>query len=587
MNELIISLEKEKNELNFKKYEIEAAYSRNMADKVYNFFNHGVELNLDMKSSYQTLVEICQMPPMSFIEDPEKYECLLENKSLLFIIVGTMHRLSKEDIQKLNKIKIYNFPIIINSLNIEREFKKKLLEILPLFHEILKDLVTFYLSLNEEQEKIFVKYAALNCSAIPGKEWYSENASDIQKVYEENAKLKERKLRQKRKEILSKQKAYESVINKLEQIPTSNYIYLTENEIESLSANSLESVFKYIVKNNQEVYCHSTKQVDILNGKAENRLNEIFMTHHIPLLKEKENISRVLRQEESEIQDRLLWLKDHFKQLEEKALVELLICPREIYDRLILFSQYFTYEFMQQNFIRLLQPDIQTLILKNTEILAEYQINCKGLNEILLSKELQKNINLAQHYKLDISDKNVLLSITDKVFFDAYDIWIENGIEMYWSQNYPVIKDDIQNITKRILISLTMQLQPFDSQGNLQDFVLNAKKFYVSDNELDNYLPHTNLNFIEVENKMLLDQSSRKNIKEDIDLPLPQSENSLCYSLGNVLISKPKVLRNLQVLEDKSSILDAVLYGSLLSVNQCLEIVDQLSNSSKLTRHME
>ncbi len=587
MNELVTVLEKEKNNFNFRKYEIEAEYYRNMAEKVYDFFHKDKNLQLDLKDSYQVLVEICQMPPMGFIENPTKYKCFLDNKSLLFVFMDSLIYLSDEDIQKLAKAKIYNFLRIFNSLNTEEANKQNFIQLFPLFHEIWSDFLSFFLTLNEKQRLIFCKYLVLNSEDIPAQAWTSEDSKNFYNKYEEYARLKERQLRQKRKEILNKQKAYESVIQKLKQIPSSHYIQLTESEIDSLSVNHLELVFQFILSNNQLLYHECAKQLDILNGQAENRLNEIFMAHQIPLLKEKENISKVLQQDEVEIQNRVLWVQNHYSKLEEKSLVELLICPQEIYNRFLSFGNlgYFTDSYMEKNLILLLNPNIQAILLKNVEILTRYSIYCKGLNEILFSPNIMENVSLAQHYHLDVANRNVFQSIMDPAFFDTYDIWIENGIEGYWFQNYSVIKDDIQNITKRILISFAMQLQPFDKEGNLQDFVLSAKNFSISDKELDQYLPHTNINFMQSENKMILDQSSRKNIEEGMDLFLPESSNPLCYCVGNLILSKPKVLRNLQALEDKS-LLDAILYGSILSSSQCLEIINQMSilKSTKLAR---
>ena len=165
--------------------------------------------------------------------------------------------------------------------------------------------------------------------------------------------------------------------------------------------------------------------------------------------------------------------------------------------------------------------------------------------------------------------------LNDSYNFDIFDILIENGIDIDLLDENVLSKDDIENFIKRIYICLSLNIPIYTKSGNINRSFLLGNNFYAQDDSLDDYILKSRYENEELNN--YIKNNLRNKIHYDINiieeykrLEMFKSKDELYYDIDGIIISRPKVMRNLTLfhnsnLINKDSILTSIIYNSYLS----------------------
>jgi len=203
-----------------------------------------------------------------------------------------------------------------------------------------------------------------------------------------------------------------------------------------------------------------------------------------------------------------------------------------------------------------------------------------GLNPGLFHsplEELQTQLEVIQKYGLDISTKGLeLLDLPE--LLDLVDNYIELGLGSYIQNNAQLISSTKTGIIDRIIISYKLGINIFNENHRIVTKVTNPNKFYVPEEQLASLIINYSTNYINPEYQAVLNNSKRNVISFDyselLSLLIPYEVDELCYKFGDTLISKNRILRNLEVIltdeelrqNDFAEILfQSILYQSLIT----------------------
>lgn len=232
---------------------------------------------------------------------------------------------------------------------------------------------------------------------------------------------------------------------------------------------------------------------------------------------------------------------------------------------------------------------VNNILCNNLDILTKnYELKNSNLNEILLldNTKLSNNINTLKKYHPNL-DNNILLN---NDLFDYLDLFIELGLAHYIINGQYKIDDDSLNLIKRIYINKLINFQHPD----LENMIKTGVNFYITDDQLDDYIINDVNNYLPTEIKKILSSNDR-NIIEYFDLSELENyrKDDLTYDFNGILISKNKILRNLSCLEanfktdninDKLFI--SIIYGSILNTEQ-IEKIKNMICCKKYTKKID
>lgn len=179
----------------------------------------------------------------------------------------------------------------------------------------------------------------------------------------------------------------------------------------------------------------------------------------------------------------------------------------------------------------------------------------------LLSNDIIKtNLNLITEYGIDIyNDYNNKIYkgdiLAESLYMDYVDELIEMGYYSYIKCHPEYIKENTKNMIIRLNIEDNIGGNIINEKGRFKSSITSGKNFYVPDSMLDNYrIRKVNENKEDIYFK-LLDNSKRNVISKDLlkldiikyfDSKYKISEYEYC--IDDIIISRKKVLRNMQAL---------------------------------------
>ena len=200
----------------------------------------------------------------------------------------------------------------------------------------------------------------------------------------------------------------------------------------------------------------------------------------------------------------------------------------------------------------------------NIEVLNEYNINpCLFFDSIKIlfmnNDTFKKNIELLNSYNLlnSLKTTNNYKFLSNNELYISIDKLIELGYENF-------IEEDLNLLNSEKLLRLEA-LKAFeiiiDNKEDL-DKVL-TKKFYISDDELNDYIPNV-----------------ESLINEDIDIDIEELNkyiNGRTYNINGVIISTNKVKRNI---ENGLTPFKSIIKNSVLSVDEIKILKDELKEKT-------
>ena len=348
-------------------------------------------------------------------------------------------------------------------------------------------------------------------------------------------------------------------------------------------------IFGYILSNQKETYEELiNKENKIINNKAHETLTAIFKKHNIDY-----------EQIEPRIQERLEELED-FSTLEEK--LELLKINNNFVineDNIKTVLSLSMKDAKNINYLlnaRCLSTD--TLFSSFNQIISNYEELTLNANLVLRHslerynsyndhmlmkpfKYLKANEDMLSLYRKETGSCDYFY-INNPYQFDVLDILIENGIDINSFDNYELTPVDIKTLNKRLIICNELDIDINTKSGNLNRSFLLGKNFPCSIENLDEHILTS-----KYEDESIIDfiSNSERNhinneiltIKEFEKLEQYKSIDDSCYEIGDVSISRNKVMRNLTLfLEDnnlnENTILQSIIYNSNLNDNE-IEVI--------------
>ena len=204
----------------------------------------------------------------------------------------------------------------------------------------------------------------------------------------------------------------------------------------------------------------------------------------------------------------------------------------------------------------------------------------KNINEKVLLLDpnyLRQALLLAKKYSLDLNNEQILLSLTNKYIFDYLDILIELNIIDILKTDQSFLNGDLPNIIKRIIICQKLNIKIINKNNKLLSMIKTGNNFYLNENELDEYIENSVINFISSKTLSKLTTSQRlelANPPKELDI----YEKNGNYLINGIIISKNKVLRNLTICDNLE---EAILFGSILGLNDILKIKETIQKKQK------
>lgn len=192
----------------------------------------------------------------------------------------------------------------------------------------------------------------------------------------------------------------------------------------------------------------------------------------------------------------------------------------------------------------------------NIRTLEKSKVNIRELEnkQILLTSNaiLSKNIELLK--KLDISLKglNNLDMLAKEDLVEEISLFVEIGFETELVKQPALLNSD-KNLVKRILISESVGEDIYDN-GYVKESIINKDSFFVSDNEVDQYLFDRDNSNYHSNHVIIFEENSKSPFSYDIEgikVPKLKVEN-LSISLENLVCTSVYSKEEIKVLEKHS-----------------------------------
>ncbi len=355
--------------------------------------------------------------------------------------------------------------------------------------------------------------------------------------------------------------------------------YLFDSEIKKLFIefcleHNLE-VYKQVEEKNREYKNNNLNKLEVLFTKYGFNFNDLFIEEQEAIIKASEikNIEDVLAF--IKYSD-LVFLADYHKEF-TKLIIEADIKIIKAID-CALKSKIIDKNFIINNLDILYDEDKYKNLSRNINLLT-----IRGVDLINITKKNSKVL---------VADNNLLTSIFETLdeynftlgmdnnydilingnLLDIVDNFIELGLYPILKENQKYLNKDSNDIVKRIIISNLIGLNYINSNNKLIGQVASGNKFYVSPEKYDNYIVNEGECYLNPTCVEKLESDKRLAISDEVKnseainkLDELYQKSKLVYEINGVIISRNRVLRNLEVLKDIDDIdITEVLYQAII-----------------------
>jgi len=419
------------------------------------------------------------------------------------------------------------------------------------------------------------------------------------------------------KAALKNARINQELLNYLSTIDVSNPIVINERMLKLCTTPEIKlELLSFINKHNLKFYTKTLEANQQYKNSAFSKLELLFIKYGFKF--EKLSISNqdllIENGNAEKIESILEFLsKNNFGFIKEnhKIFIDLLLYSSiEVLTNIstLVSSNTITNKFVQENpTILVLESEQKNIsdhslsyeeFLRKTLFFRENNINLSSvlvLNPNLFHsnlEELQTQLELIKKYGLGISNKG-LETLNSPELLDLVDNYIELGLGSYIQNNAQLISDSKRGIIDRIIVSYKLGINIFNENHRIVTKVTNPNKFYLPENQLKALIINYSTNYINPEYQRVLNNGKRNVISFDyselLNLLKPYEIDELCYKFGNTLISKNRILRNLEVIlkdeelcqKDFTEVLfQSILYKSLItSDDRAIECIYNIVNS--------
>lgn len=184
------------------------------------------------------------------------------------------------------------------------------------------------------------------------------------------------------------------------------------------------------------------------------------------------------------------------------------------------------------------------------------------------ANELKLNSQLLSWYKKKTTD-NIFNYLYSSDAYDTLDILIENDLDLALLDNHKLSLEQIDAFRKRLQISTSVGIDIYTKSGNVNRSFLLGKGFYCEEEKLDEYMLHSSLENEDIMNELKLNKLNH--INENImnlevvqKLEVYKRDDDLAYVIDDIIISRPKVMRNLTYFYEKNKLNDDTVIQSII-----------------------
>lgn len=224
-----------------------------------------------------------------------------------------------------------------------------------------------------------------------------------------------------------------------------------------------------------------------------------------------------------------------------------------------------------------------TKLINNYEILSTivpmFDFNSKFYNDNILfidTLNLKQTINVLKEYKFTEQESDYFTYLlSNPALINIFDILLEKSLPLeliflLGKTNNPL------NAIKRILIYQQINTPIIDKNGNLKKDIYDEKRFIISDQELDSYLNNivNEILQVEIKGEAVANEENTLFIEE---LDRVYLNDKRTYKIGETIISRPKVLKNLNYcinnkMDIRKSFIPVLITGSIYDEKNLFEI---------------
>lgn len=224
-------------------------------------------------------------------------------------------------------------------------------------------------------------------------------------------------------------------------------------------------------------------------------------------------------------------------------------------------NKFITKDFILLNNKLLYDLDLFARFFNNFNYLTSLGVdmNVKGIENVLLldSEFLVKQLNILSEYKINVGESNFsnVDILKNSKILDILDNFIELGYGRTIFENPKYLTDDSSETIKRIMIAQLIGMPIVNSQKKFIGPITTGNNFYIGPKEYDKFIidyksDYQNPKALEALNNAdrTTINASTKNIPIIKELDQHFMLDSSCYEINGVLISRKRVMRNLEVL---------------------------------------
>ena len=375
---------------------------------------------------------------------------------------------------------------------------------------------------------------------------------------------------------------YEKLYMKL--VYNRGYISSINEDIKLIEdENVLHEYLRYVISNNSKYEQEVSKKNIELKSKQVSNIEIIFHKYGYNLSKLTED-GIIEISEIDNLEEKLNLLRNSKLNIvseDNNLFILLLKCDIE---QLYYFTYLYKESIIDINFLI-----NNSLVLTNKDIYNNFKLNINLLNNfiskiakynknILLinNNTLTKRLKLMQYYNIDINKFNKFEFLENDIIFNLLDNFIELGYYNQISNNPDYLVSSNYNAIKRLQIASLINMNVINNDNSFIGSVITGNNFYIPDNKLDEFLVDytedyvdNNISSIEISNSDYSYLSKLSNYEID----------NLTYNINGKLISKNRLLRNINALKGEEStylLHKVILTGSINLDNDDISVINNI-----------
>lgn len=374
--------------------------------------------------------------------------------------------------------------------------------------------------------------------------------------------------------------ALEQVLTYLKdpEVLIQNMDHIDYKMLELVDSNAYQDIFKIILQNQEKRYKIALTQAIKSKAEIENSAAGLLLRkYNIAIEQLPEDIQKSLLQEKNlKILDENMKALhiDHADSFSKKLyafLTETSVKQMHFYTYLLHMGF-----LKKETLLHSIEQEKQELLKENAECLLDENVSAKSPNYeenilFLHPEELKANIKLLSWYPKEKKANNFNY-LYDSRYVDLLDFFIEQDIDLNLLDDCKLSLEQMEAFIKRVQICSSLDIDIYTKSGHINRSFLLGKGFYCDAKQLDAYMLYSSLEDQEIMKS--LHHAKRDHINDHISmidsfkkLEVYKREDEMAYVIDDLVISRPKVMRNLTYFYEQKqinshTILQSILYNS-------------------------